>query len=1068
MAWTGLARLLRVKKEEEWIVSKLFWIQFFQGASVAFFFTTAYATFIHDHEASDLSVIYIYSSVLLWAAGFIYNKLEHKYHVTKFSRYVTVFMAITIICFRLIGFTTNFPGFEYLLFIWFNVLYLLSNLEFWGIAALVFEVRQSKRLFGIISAGDIPAKFVGYSVASIVAPYTGTPNLLIPSFICMLLSLPFLRAIAKSGLLHTYQNEHKHVHSSSEGLFRTILKRFTGNGLILSVAILAFIMAVGMTIANFAFYSKIKEYYHSDVEFAVFIASFLALVQLSALMVKLFVTGKLISEMGLRRALLLTPFIFFVCIILVIILPKVFNGQELVLYLFGITCIILDVLKMAINSPVFLSIMQPLPIHDRLRAHNIVKGIMDPFAYLFAGLFLFTLVDIEKGVELETLSYWLLLFTIFWMVAIYFTDRSYYKTVLQAITSKFYIKTDITIDDANTVTYIQKKLRSGSEEQVIHILRLLQFRNTSILDENLLHQLLTSGSSKIKEELLLLHISGGITIPERLLKEMLENVNLDKAIRIKAFSVLCNTNPNEEIIFRYTNENDADFKCLALGNILKNEHFNGYAEVKNIIQNLLHSTNASDRLAAVKAIAVSGVSDYNDNIISLINDSAENVGAAAIEAAGNLGNENLITAILSSFTSKRKVVTNALLKASDNALPHVCNFILTAGRTETEKKQLINLCGLIGGENAVHNLCGLLKEMPENTHVIVKALANSIAIVKQTNQPLFETLAHKLIEEAVEILHYHEKLHTDPEKYKLLITALDIELLQIRESLLNIFSFLYVPEEIDKVRKSFALDNKEQTANALEMVEISVPKKYAHDFAVIYETGDITSRCARLHTKKNLKIKSAEEIPDALLHTNGIHFLYWTKACALYTAYKNNISINETLVKKYVQSEYPVLQNISNHIIHPHMENNLLLLEKVLILKSTEIFAETPENILADLATLMQETVYAEGTLIFEEGTIGDSMYIIYQGSVRIHKGNTTLTVLDKENEVFGELSLFDSEKRSASATAHTDCFLFKIDQLPFYELIETRPEILRGAVKILCNRLRLQNERTVALQLHV
>ena len=60
-------------------------------------------------------------------------------------------------------------------------------------------------------------------------------------------------------------------------------------------------------------------------------------------------------------------------------------------------------------------------------------------------------------------------------------------------------------------------------------------------------------------------------------------------------------------------------------------------------------------------------------------------------------------------------------------------------------------------------------------------------------------------------------------------------------------------------------------------------------------------------------------------------------------------------------------------------------------------------------------------------------------------------------------LSLLDSETRSASATANTDCFLFKIDQEPFYELMETRPEVAKGFIKILCQRLRAQNEKAVA-----
>jgi CRP-like cAMP-binding protein len=141
--------------------------------------------------------------------------------------------------------------------------------------------------------------------------------------------------------------------------------------------------------------------------------------------------------------------------------------------------------------------------------------------------------------------------------------------------------------------------------------------------------------------------------------------------------------------------------------------------------------------------------------------------------------------------------------------------------------------------------------------------------------------------------------------------------------------------------------------------------------------------------------------------------------------------------------------------------DGLLLVEKVLILKSLSIFKDTPEHILADLAPLMQEEEYEQGSLIFQEGEIGDCMYIIHQGQVRIHKNSMTLAIL-KEKEVFGELALLDAELRSASATSASDCVLFRIEQEPFYELIENRPEVAKGFIKILCQRLRAQNEKSI------
>lgn len=146
--------------------------------------------------------------------------------------------------------------------------------------------------------------------------------------------------------------------------------------------------------------------------------------------------------------------------------------------------------------------------------------------------------------------------------------------------------------------------------------------------------------------------------------------------------------------------------------------------------------------------------------------------------------------------------------------------------------------------------------------------------------------------------------------------------------------------------------------------------------------------------------------------------------------------------------------------MNSHSNQNMLLLEKVLLLKSLSIFNETPETTLLELAPLMKEEEVEQGTVIFQENDPGDCMYIILMGEIQITKGRTELAVL-KEKEVFGELSLLDAETRSATASAKTNCFLYKIDHEPFYELIDSRPEVARGFIKILCRRLRQLNERT-------
>ncbi len=147
------------------------------------------------------------------------------------------------------------------------------------------------------------------------------------------------------------------------------------------------------------------------------------------------------------------------------------------------------------------------------------------------------------------------------------------------------------------------------------------------------------------------------------------------------------------------------------------------------------------------------------------------------------------------------------------------------------------------------------------------------------------------------------------------------------------------------------------------------------------------------------------------------------------------------------------------------IKEQMLLIEKVLLLKSLDMFRETPEPILAELAPLMVEEEIEQGSIIFEEGEIGDCMYIILSGQVNIQKENTLLAVL-QEKEILGELSLLDAETRSATAIAKTDCLLYKIGQEPFYELIDSRPEVARGCIKILCTRLRILNDKVSKMKM--
>ncbi len=131
-----------------------------------------------------------------------------------------------------------------------------------------------------------------------------------------------------------------------------------------------------------------------------------------------------------------------------------------------------------------------------------------------------------------------------------------------------------------------------------------------------------------------------------------------------------------------------------------------------------------------------------------------------------------------------------------------------------------------------------------------------------------------------------------------------------------------------------------------------------------------------------------------------------------------------------------------------------LTIERVLLLKSVEVFSETPEEDLLELAAVLEEIETRAGECIIEKGELGSSMYIVVDGEVRVHDGEQELRVLGGR-EIFGELAALDPEKRSASVTAIEDTVLFRLDERALYEMMAENQSLTRGIIRVLCQRLR-------------
>ena len=105
-----------------------------------------------------------------------------------------------------------------------------------------------------------------------------------------------------------------------------------------------------------------------------------------------------------------------------------------------------------------------------------------------------------------------------------------------------------------------------------------------------------------------------------------------------------------------------------------------------------------------------------------------------------------------------------------------------------------------------------------------------------------------------------------------------------------------------------------------------------------------------------------------------------------------------------------------------------------------------------------QSVEIGRGNVIFAEGSNGDFAYVIESGRVliSIERDDQVIEIaVLGPNEIFGEMAIISTGKRSATATALEDCRLQRIEKLQFSRRLDSIDPVMRMLVDVLLSRLR-------------
>ncbi len=136
------------------------------------------------------------------------------------------------------------------------------------------------------------------------------------------------------------------------------------------------------------------------------------------------------------------------------------------------------------------------------------------------------------------------------------------------------------------------------------------------------------------------------------------------------------------------------------------------------------------------------------------------------------------------------------------------------------------------------------------------------------------------------------------------------------------------------------------------------------------------------------------------------------------------------------------------------------------LLASVDVFADLEERELAEIASVAVPRSFERGEILFREGDVGDTCYVVRSGAViirRDHAGDSgrSLTLAEfRTGAFFGELAMFGGETRSATAETLEDTTVVALLSSDIQRVMRTSPQIAFKMCAGLADRLRDANER--------
>lgn len=978
--------------------------------------TAADTLFLSRFDASQLSLMYLPQAASLILVGFLFQRYGSRIRLDRLILMLIPLVSLLVALSR-IGVGMDITWVYPVIYVGYDVINFLMIVCFWQFVSSVLDQRKVKKTIPLVGSGGIVGGIISGFGLKLLAPAVGTANL-----IYFYAGLQLLALVAVLFVIRMSPNATEIFDSPQPAKGKQDKRKSDKNtGLFLNVphlkyvAIMSAALVISLTFIDFQFKVILRGTLQNE-ELAGFMGSFYGFSGLCALLVQLFVAGKLVSRFGVMASILVFPIALFAGSIGVIFIPVL----AMALVVKGSDKVLGDTIYSSVNQ----LIMFPISPQWRNRAKSFLDGVVRNGAKGLAAISLILLSPILSAREFSFVIVVLLGIGIYAAIKV---KGAYLRMLLSTLETR---GTDLMEDKLDLMDPASRQLLINALQSKDHLQVLYALRILTGLDEFELSpyipSLLRHPAAEVGVEVLrYVEQEKPASMEDELLRLITENI--DHRVKSQALIALAAYAEDQylEPISAQLEAIDVEIRAGAIAGLIKYYGIEGMFRAVGTFKSLIESASDEERTAMAALFGRIGIREFYKPLIPLLQDASADVQKCALQSAELLCVPELVPyliPLLQNSRTRREAIEALAAYEAIVVLPLLEPYL----EGEAASLHVPKVFERIGTQTAYLMLLRVYAKVPfDMRDKLLEALTGMRGSDIQADSTMVEGLA------MLELESYGSFAEHNAWRA---INDGDIEVQgaveQLRASMIErvfqLLSLIHNAQTIDAVYNGWSEGDVRRQANAAEVMD-----QLLH--------GELRTEL----TKWMLSPKNSPSTDEGEGRSEHLNWLYE----------HGDEGLREVIRYAVIESE----ENGSDEANETDEANEATIRERMwrmLALRRSPLFEGFTSKELLPVIRYLKGIEVPAGQFVFQEKDPGDSLFLIRSGRAGVYRSGQCVDVREA-GDSFGQTAVLTKRVRTATIRAETDLQLLRLDSSDFYEVMFDRTELALVMMKLLSRKLR-------------